>query len=337
MSIFRLFTSRTKPIRDLRGNIISESITLLEKIELGGLRQSILIRGHNKNNPVLLFLHGGPGSPEMPFAYAFQQDLEKHFTVVHWDQRGAGKSFRIGLLKSTLTFEQYEKDTLELIDYLKNRLNQEKIVILGHSWGSILGMVLVHKYPEHFHAYVGIGQSVHLLEGEKLSYKYVLKTAKEQNNKKAIKHLEKIKNKEIWDLRYTQAQRKWLTKFGGWYHDATNSWVLGKNMFNCPEYNLIDCFKFFIGARFSYNQMWKSLMEEPSFIGRINEVKIPVFFLAGRYDYNTPSELVEKFYEQLVAPKKELIWFEESAHSPNYEEREYFDKIMIEKILPLTR
>ena len=82
--------------------------------------------------------------------------------------------------------------------------------------------------------------------------------------------------------------------------------------------------------------MWKPLMEEPSFIGRINEVKIPVIFLAGKYDYNTPSELVEKFYEQLVAPKKELIWFDESAHSPNYEEQENFDKIMIEKVLPLA-
>ncbi len=337
MSLLRLFTSRTRPIKDSKGNVIPESITLLRKVELGGLKQSILIRGHNKNNPVLLFLHGGPGSTEMSLAYAFQQDLEKHFTIVHWDQRGAGKSFRFGIPKSTMTFEQYEKDALELINYLKDRLNQEKVVLVGHSWGSALGIVLVHKYPEHFHAYVGIGQAVHLSEGEKISYEFVLKTAKEQNNKKAIKHLEKIKDKEIWDLKYTQAQRKWLTKFGGWYHHATNSWVLLKYNFNSPEYNLIDCFKFLLGALFSLNQMWKPLMKEPSFIGRINEVKIPVFFLAGRYDYNTPSELVEEFYEQLEAPNKELIWFEESAHSPNYEEQENFDKIMIEKVLPLAR
>lgn len=337
MTFLRLFTSRTKKIRNTKREVIQESIASLERIELGGLKQYILIRGHNKNNPILLFLHGGPGSTEMPLAHAFQTNLEEYFTIVHWDQRGAGKSFRINIPKSSLTFEQYEKDTLELIIYLRERFKQEKIILVGHSWGSALGIVLVHKYPEYLFSYVGIGQVVDMAEGERISYKFVLDTAKKQENKKAIKQLEKIKNKEIWDLSYTQVQRKWLTKFGGWHHNATKSWILLKYCFNSPEYNLLDAIRFFVGALVSLSKMWKPLLKETSFMDRIKEVKIPVFFIAGRYDYNTPSELVVKFYQQLKAPQKELVWFEESAHSPNYEEKDKFDKVMIEKILSIVK
>ncbi|NPD89026.1 MAG: alpha/beta hydrolase [Asgard group archaeon] len=332
MSLLRIFYSRTPKIKDSKGKLVPESITSLEKVILGGLEQSILIRGQKRSNPILLFLHGGPGSTEMALAHVYQKNLEKKFTIVNWDQRGAGKSFKLGIPKTSMTIEQFVTDALELVLLLKKRFNQEKIFIAGHSWGSALGIKLIHRHPEHFYAYVGIGQAVHLAEGERISYEFVLRTAREQNNKKAIKQLERIKEKEIWDSRYTQKQRKWLTKFRGWYYHSTSSWVLLKYYINSPEYSLLDCIKLLLGSLFSLNHMWKSLIEESSFIGRIKEVKVPVFFLAGRFDYNSPSELVVEFYEQLEAPKKELIWFEESAHSPNYEEQEKFDRVMIEKV-----
>ncbi len=336
MFLFRWFTSRTQKILNSQGKVIPESIASLEKIELGGLKQFILIRSHNRINPILLFLHGGPGSTEMSLANFFQKNLEKHFTVVHWDQRGAGKSFRLRILKSSITFDHYQNDALELIEILKKRFNQEKIFLVGHSWGSFLGMTLVQKYPEHFHSYVGIGQCVHLAEGERISYKFVTDTAKKLENKKAIKQLEKIKDKEIWDLRYTNVQRRWLTKFRGWFYHSTKSWILLKYNFNSPEYNLLDGFRFLVGALFSLSKMWKPLMEMPSFMDTIKEVEVPICFFAGRYDYNTPSELVEEFYNHLKAPRKDLIWFEESAHSPNYEENEKFEREMVERVRPLA-
>ena len=334
MKILRMFYSKTPKIKDKTGKVIPESITSLEKISLGALKQRILIRGENTKNPILLFLHGGPGSTEMPMSHKFDRDLEKRFICVHWDQRGAGKSFSMKTHKSSMNVQQFISDGIELVNKLKQRFNQEKIFLVGHSWGSVLGMNLIHNYPEHFHAYIGIGQVVNMIESEKISYEYVLKRAKQQNNKKAVKQLEKIKDKNVWNLRYSQIQRKWLTKFGGWYYKATNSWVILKYLFISPEYSIIDAIKFFIGVIFSLSNMWRRIIETVNFVDKIQEIKIPVYFIVGKHDYNTPFELVEKFYNNLKAPKKELIWFEESAHSPNYEEPEKYKDLLINKILP---
>lgn len=211
-----LLGTRTKKIKNPDGTIASESITSLEKVMLGNLNQYILIRGKNKNNPVLLFLHGGPGSAQIGFAPRYQHSLEDDFVVVNWDQRGAGKSYSENIPKDTMTLEHFISDANELVDYLCHRFGRSKIFLVGHSWGSVLGSMLVYCYPEKFEAYIGIGQVVNMNDNERLSYQYVLKEAKKSNNKRAVKSLEGIgeppyKN-EIKDL---MTQRKWLGKFKG--------------------------------------------------------------------------------------------------------------------------
>ena len=150
VAIILLFLSRSFTPK-IRG---ADSIASLEKIRLGGIEQIVLIRSKDVSNPILLFLHGGPGSPLMPFAHVSDRELEKEFIVVHWDQRGAGKSYSKNTNPANLTIEHYLSDTHELIRYLCERFGKEKVFLLGHSWGSYLGIMTTHRHPELLHAYI---------------------------------------------------------------------------------------------------------------------------------------------------------------------------------------
>jgi len=158
VGLFYMGRARTPQFRDSLRRVRPNSIASLEQVSLGDLKQFILIRGRNRTHPLLLFLHGGPGMPAMYLAHRFQKRLEDHFVVVHWDRRGAGKSYNKDIPLETMNVEQMIADTCELIRYLKRCFDQEKIYLVGHSWGTYLGMLVVHRHPELFYAYVGIGQ-----------------------------------------------------------------------------------------------------------------------------------------------------------------------------------
>ena len=338
MVSLRMFYSKTPKIKDDKGKIKANSVATLEKVQIGGIDQWIIIRGHDKNNPILLFLHGGPGSIEGPFAYKFQRELEKHFLMVNWDQRGAGKSFSTKIPKESMNIKQFISDTHELIELLLKRFNKKKVYIVGHSWGSILGTLVVSRYPELIHAYIGIGQVVNILDNEKVSYQFVINEAERRGNKKALKQLKKLEpypEKDITDTKALRKQRKWLTKFGGVIYGKKNWWPYLKMALGSPEYSLKDIVKFVRGIKLSLETMWEKLFEI-DFFKQVPELKVPIYICMGRHDYNTPFELAEKYFNQLKAPKKDFIWFESSAHMLNTEEPEKFNNLLINIILPET-
>ena len=336
MSIFRLFYSKTPKIKDTNGKVLPNSITSLEKVKIGDINQYLLIRGHDVNNPVLLFLHGGPGSPEMGIANLFQRRAEEFFTIVHWDQRGAGKSYSKKITEETLNIEQFISDTHELIHLLRKRFNKEKIYLLGHSWGTVLGILVVQRYPELFHAYIGMGQVINIIENEKISFQYTLDAAKKAGNKKVINKLESLEPPYVGDLKALRFQRKWLAKYGGALHNEKSIMAVMKKMLVSPEYSLKDLPKFIKGMIKSLKVMWGQLTEI-NFLEQVPELKIPIFFFVGRYDYQVPFELVEIFYKKLKAPKKFLIWFENSGHFPNFEEPDKFQEALISEVLQEIR
>jgi proline iminopeptidase len=166
----------------------SSSISEVNYLEINDRKQFVLIRGKGINNPILLFLHGGPGASATALLRKFNHELEDDFTVVYWDQRGAGKSFSKHITKEEITVENYIQDVEWLIDYLKNRFEKEKIFLVGHSWGSRLGMYVIQRNPENFIAFVGIGQELHSYRGELLSFQYTLQKAEEREHKKALRN-----------------------------------------------------------------------------------------------------------------------------------------------------
>lgn len=187
-----------------------KSIASLERIRIGGIDQYILIRGNDSSLPVLLFLHGGPGMPAMYLAHAFQRDLERQFVVVQWDRRGAGKSYREDI-SGTLTTEQLVADTVELTNVLRARLHQDKIYLVGHSWGTYLGMLVISRHPELYHAYVGIGQLARSSPIAGIQDEYIRQSARRIGDQDAINDLEE---------KGASVREKLLFKFGGEIHNA---------------------------------------------------------------------------------------------------------------------
>ncbi len=329
----KLLRPRTSPFHD-SDNSIAEIMAL----NMGGIKQGIIIRGEDRNNPLLLFLHGGPGLAETGLFLHYNRELEKNFVVVYWDQRGAGRSYHFALEDRPMTIAQFVADIHELVNYLRPRFQKEKVYLVAHSWGTLIGMLAVERYPELFHAYVGTGQVANMPEGERLSYEFVLQKARKERNEKAISELEAI-GKPLNGvyrngLKGTDIQRKWLIHFGGaaYGHKNWNHFI--KILLFTDEYNLLNRIGLFRGMYLSA----KDEMVEHEFL-RFNlmeivpQVKVPVYFVLGRYDYQIPSLLAAEYFQHLQAPHKELVWFEYSAHSPCFEEAEKFNRLIVERVL----
>jgi pimeloyl-ACP methyl ester carboxylesterase len=297
-------------------------IDAVERVTIGEIDQWISIRTQDSETPIILFLHGGPGSAQIMFSRKSQIALEKDFVVVNWDQRGAGKSFSKNLRKEEMTIDRFVLDAEILIEYLLKRFNQKKLFLVGHSWGSIIGIKITKKRPDMICAYIGIGQVVNMSRGEEISYRFTLNEAKMRNNKRAIKQLQTIGYPPYKDLSSAGVQRNWLSKFNGATYKGTAIGTIIKNL-TWKDISILDIMKFIKGAIFSLPCLEDQTMKI-DFMNEIKELNVPVFFCSGRRDYNVPFELVAEYMENLIAPEKELLWFEKSAHLPNFEEPEKF-------------
>lgn len=308
----------TPPIHDADGRPVSTSIASLEQVDLGGLPQYVLLRGHDRTDPVLLFLHGGPGMPAMYLAHHFQRDLERDFVVVHWDQRGAGKSYSDEVPAASITVEQLLSDTHELVQMLRARFNQEKIYLVGHSFGSYLGTLYAARHPDVLHAYVGMGQVVNAQKSRAIQERFLRTQAETTGNTEALAEL---------DTHGRAVYEKWLFAFGAELHGATNWLPLLKIGLRAPEYGFFDFFKIAPGSSFSSRHMEYDAIDGP-LDKHVTRLNVPVYFFQGRYDYTTPSELVAAYADSLAAPSVEVVWFEQSAHFPFLEEPGRFTDAM---------
>ncbi len=321
--VLAIIPPRTPKIKRGR-KIIAESVAEIKKIRIGGVEQSILIRGNNINNPVILFLHGGPGNSEIGYIRKYQKRLEEKFVVVRWDQRGAGASFS-KIPKDSFTIEQFLNDVDEVSDYLIRTFNKNKIFIIGHSWGTVLATLSVKNNPHKYLTYISVGQFVNMRENEQISYEFALTKAKEVNDKKALKDLACIE--EICTYKNMLKSRKYVDKFGGTIKTVPKR-GLGTSLLLSTEYKFFDKLNYPIRAikssRLMYDELFKiNLMTD------VKELEIPTYFIMGKYDYTTVYPLAEAFYKQLKAPIKELLVFENSAHLPQLEEEEKFNDTLI--------
>lgn len=317
----------TRPIKDSRGNDIPESVASLEKVELGGMEQWIQIRGEDDANPVLLWLHGGPGAAQMPVAYYFNGELESEFIVVHWDQRGAGKSNPPDFDERTMTFERFVEDTYELTVYLKERFQKEKIYLLGHSWGSQLGIKVAQKYPDDYYAFIGVSQVVDPVKGQEIAYTWLKEQINQRGNQKDLSQLEQLGLPHYTEHEDFVTFAGLIDKYGGNMDVSMGklAWVALRS----PEYKIRDYISWLQGANRGSGPMWETtqsfnVMEE------VPQLLLPVYFITGENDRNTPLLPVEEYYSSLDAPEgKELIIFEKSAHTPFMAEPERFNYELI--------
>lgn len=310
-------------------------------VRIGGIEQWISVRGRHRDAPMLLFLHGGPGFTSIPNSYLFTAEWQEYFNVVQWDQRGAGKTFgrNPDLPASSLTIDRMLKDAEEVAAYVRKKYGRQKIVLVGHSWGSILGPMLAQRHPDWFYAYVGMGQATDARKSEAMGYQATLAAAIAAKDDEAIKELQAIApfpnpNDPMADLAHLGRERKWLAKYGGAVWRNTEA-ALDQTGSISPDYTAADWSDRDKGLDYSLGALWPAITRVNLFT--IRRIDCPVILFEGRHDLNVNAELADRWLAQLQAPVKKLIWFEDSAHMVFEEEPGKTLVTLQREVLPLTR
>lgn len=320
--------------------VAPHAIEVSEAVELGGLKQWITIRGADRANPVLVYVHGGPGAAEMGRSWPYQRGWEDYFTVVQWDQRGTGKTLRHGgeaANKAELTRERMARDLVELMAHLRQRLKVERVVLLGHSWGNVIGMDAAMARPEWVGAYVGVGPLMNLQANERAQYELLLAEARRRKDATALAELEAIApypgDGEIPFAKVNVA-RKWVQAYGGLaaYRDNANFFYRAARL--SPYYEFEDRVAIDQGGQLSVPALLPDMRRVDH--TRIREMRFPVFMFLGRHDLTTPASVIEPWLARLKAPAKRLVWFEHSAHLAPHEEPGRFLVALVEHVRPLA-
>jgi proline iminopeptidase len=331
-------------VADRRAITSSKGIDSLEAVQIGGIDQWIEVRGQNVDNPILLFLHGGPGIAFIPLASAFQDPWESHFTVVEWDQRGAGKTYASNdrdLQRRTMTVPQMQQDTLDVVNYLRARFHRRKIIVVGDSWGSVLGLWLAHEHPDLLYAYVGVGQVVNMQQNAALQYQEALQQARNRRNQPAIQELQALAPypPPVADMRKMFVANKWAGHLLGPPRKPdsfTDMRRILTSVISAPEYSLADDIGFVRGQMLSGEVLFPELsLVDLSRLGP--NFDVPVFFFEGRQDPYCRPSLIRQYSQTLKAPHMELVWFDQSGHFPYYEEPQKFNIELVQRVLPFAQ
>jgi pimeloyl-ACP methyl ester carboxylesterase len=303
-------------------------------VRLGGVEQWITIRGEDRRNPVLLFLHGGPGDAINPWAYAGFRSWLTAFTVVQWDQRGAGRTFgRNGPSQATtITIERMTQDGIELAELLRSSLHKERILLVGHSWGSLLGVFMVKERPDLFAAFVGTGQVSAPSSNSSVAYAALVKKAEALGEQRALQELKDVGAPPYANGRGYAVQRKWSNLFEG--ADLFIASMFGLAL-GAPGYTSKDVTDWIDGQSLSAGQLVPrtSTLPKEAIGGRF---EVPVFVIQGAEDFTTPSSLAKDFVNTIRAPRKEFVAIE-GGHFAVFIKSEAFLKVLVARVRPLVR
>ncbi|NNE66788.1 MAG: alpha/beta hydrolase [Pyrinomonadaceae bacterium] len=328
LSLLLISCESAKVKQELPGKPVDEK----SFIELGGVEQYVEIKSSDDKNPVLLFIHGGPAWPQTPQIRAFNSDIAKSYTLVVWEQRGAGLSYGKDPNPPDITLEQIVDDAVELTEILKKKFGKDKIYMAGYSFGSIIGMELAINHAENYHAYISIAQIISYKRGQEYKKKWVRAEAEQRNDKEALELLKKLENppKELCATEVACFLKLYelLTKYEGAVYDKSIGEKIEKATAKYEDYKDYEWMKVW---EHSASKLRDS-MNKVDYTD-IKELKIPVYFFVGRHDHNVPAVLVEEFAKNLKAPKKEVIWMEKAGHPIMEEEAENFNRLIVEKVL----
>ncbi len=323
--IFLLTNSTGKPelFLDDKKNILINSISEKGFIEINGGKTGFFIKGRNINNPVLLYLHGG--MPDYFLTQDFPTGLDEIFTVVWWDQRGAGLSFNAQLDRNSVNIDSLIEDTKEITNYLGKRFSQDKIYLMAHSGGTFPGVKVIEKYPELYHAYIGVAQISYQKLSEKKAYDYITGRYRNDEKKKKI-YNDLINNPVIMTEpipeKYSRIRDYAMHDLGiGTMHNMRNvitGIFIPSLLFR--EYSITEKINLWKGkAGSGISIIWDEIISHD--LSKENTAfKIPVYFLHGIYDYTCSYELAKEYFDKISAPEKGFYSFNNSAHSPIFEE-----------------
>jgi pimeloyl-ACP methyl ester carboxylesterase len=340
-----LYYSPGKPqmYTDNSGNISDGSISEKVIMKIGGVNQGMFIRSRDIKNPVLLYLHGGPSFPNYFLIDKYEPGLEEIFTVCYWEQRGGGLSYSSDVTLESMTFDQLTSDAIEVTNYLRERFGKEKIFLMAHSGGSPIGIMAASKVPQLYNAYISMAQITNQSESEKIAYKYMLEKCNSDGKPKAVEELKKYpvadNDTNIIQFYKSVTRDKYMHELGIGTMRNMNSIFLDVfiPVWTCKAYTLTEKFNIWI-SKFSFLNKTNLIGElfKLDIPAKIPRLEIPVYFFSGKYDLTVNKDLSKAYLEKLQAPIKGFYTFENSAHSPLYEEPERIRDIIKKDVLNLT-
>ncbi|MGA7158007.1 MAG: alpha/beta hydrolase [Acidobacteriaceae bacterium] len=307
-------------------------------VSIGGIPQWITIKGEDHDNPVVLFLHGGPGDALSPYADSMFTGWDRDFTLVQWDQRGAGRTFTKSgpSVESSMTMERMTQDGIDVAEYLIKHLHKKKIILLGGSWGSILGIHMAHARPDLFYAYVGSAQIVNYQKGLSVAYARVLGMARADGNQQAIHALTEI-GPPPWHSVFTwPIYRKWERLYQAKLVTAPSPTVsVGSEYASAQERAQYDA-----ADDFSFLHFWGPTLSGP--LMKVNlpalgtTFDLPIFIVQGQEDLTAPPELAKAYVERIHAPRKQFYLVAGTGHEDSVASLHLMLKILEEQVRPLA-
>lgn len=306
-------------------------------VYINGIQQYLQIRGNNPDNPVLLVLHGGPGSPLTAMAHSFQYAWEDDYTVVQWDQRQAGKTYFANdeqAVAGTLNFETALEDAWQVTQYLQQRFGAEKIVLMGHSWGTVLGTALVQTYPEAFSCYIGVGQVTNLQDNEKMGYEKALELARAAGNEEDVAALTALDGYPgaVFSQEFCAQMltvRKYQQKYGLAEAISLKNVML---VMSSPYYNIAEGMYYAKDATALHQPLFQYMFEEYDARKFGTDYRVPVYYIMGEHDYQTPLPLAQALFAQLTAPEKKLFIIPGAGHFTMYDNPQGFNEALLGEI-----
>lgn len=307
---------------------------------IAGIDQWITVRGRHKDAPLLLFLHGGPGFTSTPTSYLETAGWQEYFLVAEWDQRGAGKTLsRAPDAQGPLTIKRMVDDAEAVAADLRQRYHRKKIVLMGHSWGTVIGVELARRHPDWFSAYVGMSQLVDFPQSERMGYESTLADAKAAGDTEAVKTLEAMApypdaSHPERDAKNIEPERVLLNKYRGEFWTG-NGELYGDLAQMSPDVTADDLAARGRGMETSI----QALLPEVRTLSYLDATvfKLPIVLLEGRHDRAVSSELAARWFARLKAPQKRLVWFEDSGHQIPSEEPGKLLVTLVDVVLPLAK
>jgi pimeloyl-ACP methyl ester carboxylesterase len=324
------YPGKPKPFIDEDGSRLAGSLSEKVFVNINGVEQGMFIKSKDATNPVLLYLHGG--IPDYFLTERYPTGLEEDFTVVWWEQRGSGLSYSPDIPQETMTLEQMISDTLEVTNYLRHRFGKEKIYLMGHSGGSFIGIQAAAQAPELYYAYIGVAQMSNQLKSEKLAYHYMLKKFEENGNTKMVQRLEAapVTMKDGTPDAYLAIRDEAMHSLGiGTTHEL-HSVITGVFLpsLQSRDYTFSEKVNLWRGkASSGVSSLWEEMITT-DLSEQLPELYLPVYFFHGIYDYTCSYTEAKAYFEKLKAPVKGFYTFDQSAHSPMFEEPEKTQKIL---------
>ena len=296
-------------------------------VEINGTKQWINIYGEDIDNPVLLYLHGGPGSATSDIDYAFTRKWADVYTVVTWDQRNCGKSYDKEQNDVVLTRDLFMEDGREMTEFLLDHMGKDKITILGHSWGSFYGANLVLEYPEYYECFIGTGQLVDMVENEAAFKQEALRWAK--GDEEALALVDQLTPKDF-TMDHIMARNALMEKYGySMMVDGSDYNLVTTILFN-PNYSIIDWIKYFQRDMSVYLEFFNSDELRAFSLKGKYDYKVPYYNINGDKDYQTNYKLAQEYFENVNAPHKEMFMMKDTTHGLLESKSEYFSEILHE-------